>query len=98
MAEKRSIRTSTSTDEPTEEETARMRENFSKAGKVAASVLHEVPKLVLPGESYLDIAESLEKMIMDAGGKARLPGQHLRKRHRCALHPGGGQRASHRRE
>jgi len=58
-------------DEPTEEEIAQMYANFEKAGKIAASVIKEAPKLVLPGESYFDIAESLEKMIVDAGG---LPG------------------------
>ena len=60
-------------DEPTEEEIAQMYANFEKAGKIAASVLREAPKLVLPGESYFDIAESLEKMIVDAGGKPGFP-------------------------
>jgi len=60
-------------DEPTEEEIAQMYANFEKAGKIAASVLKEAPKLVLPGESYFDIAESLEKMIVDAGGKPGFP-------------------------
>ncbi|MCX8195049.1 MAG: type II methionyl aminopeptidase [Candidatus Micrarchaeota archaeon] len=52
---------------------AKVQENFSKAGSIASSVLREVPKLVLPGESLLDIAESLEKMIVDAGGKVAFP-------------------------
>ncbi len=60
-------------DEPTEEDIAQMYANFEKAGKIAASVLKEAPKLVLPGESYFDIAESLEKMIVDAGGKPGFP-------------------------
>jgi len=60
-------------DEPTEEEIAQMYANFDKAGRIAASVLKEAPKLVLPGESYFDIAESLEKMIVDAGGKPGFP-------------------------
>ena len=59
--------------EPTEEEIAKMRENFEKAGKIAGSVLKQVPKLVLPGESLLDIAESLEKMIADAGAAPGFP-------------------------
>lgn len=59
--------------EPTDEEIAKMRENFEKAGKMTASVLKEVPKLVLPGESLFDIAESLEKMILDTGGKPAFP-------------------------
>ncbi|MEM2138107.1 MAG: type II methionyl aminopeptidase [Candidatus Anstonellaceae archaeon] len=60
-------------EEPTAEDIAKMKENFEKAGKIAGSVLKEVPKLVLPGESLLDIAESLEKMIGDAGGKPAFP-------------------------
>ena len=60
-------------DEPTEEDIAQMYANFEQAGKIAASVLREAPKLVLPGESYFDIAESLEKMIVDAGGKPGFP-------------------------
>ena len=60
-------------EEPTEEEIARMMESFSAAGKVAAKVLREIPKLVLPGESYFDIAESLEKMIADAGARPAFP-------------------------
>lgn len=55
------------------EEIAQMRKNFEAAGKAAASVLKEVPKLVLPGESALDIAETLEKMIGDAGAKPAFP-------------------------
>jgi len=65
--------TSHERDEAAGEEAARMRENFASAGKIAASVLREVPKLVNPGESLLDIAESLEKMIFDAGGKPAFP-------------------------
>ncbi len=60
-------------DEPTPEEIAKMRENFEKAGKMTASVIKEVPKLVLPGESLYDIVESLEKMILDTGGKPAFP-------------------------
>lgn len=59
--------------EPTPEQIALMLENFSKAGKVAASVIKEAPKLVLPGESYLDIVESLEKMIVDGGAMPAFP-------------------------
>lgn len=58
---------------PSDEEIAQMYANFDKAGKIAASVLKEAPKLVLPGESYFDIAESLEKMIVDAGGNVGFP-------------------------
>jgi methionyl aminopeptidase len=47
--------------------------DFEKAGKITGSVLKEAKKLVMPGESYLDIAESLEKMIVDAGGRPAFP-------------------------
>ena len=57
----------------TPEEVAKMLENFRTAGKAAASVMKQVPKLVLPGESVLDIAETLEKMIADAGAKPAFP-------------------------
>jgi len=57
----------------TPEELAQMLANFQKAGKAAASVIKEVPKLVLPGESLLDIAETLEKMVVDAGAKPAFP-------------------------
>jgi methionyl aminopeptidase len=56
-----------------EESLQRMRENFAKAGKVAAEVLREAPKLVMPGESYLDVVESLEKMIVDGGARPAFP-------------------------
>ena len=60
-------------EEMTEEEIAQMRANFKKAGAAAASVIKQVEKLVLPGESVLDIAETLEKMITDAGAKPAFP-------------------------
>ena len=59
--------------ELTDEDLAQIRANFEKAGKIAHSVISEVPKLVVPGESLLDIVESLEKMIMDAGAKPAFP-------------------------
>ena len=60
-------------EEMTEEEKAQMFANFRKAGQATASVMKEVPKLVVPGESVLDIAETLEKMIADAGAKPAFP-------------------------
>ncbi len=60
-------------EEPNSEDLAKVAENFKKAGKIAASILDQVPKLVFPGESYLDIAESLEKLINDAGAKIAFP-------------------------
>lgn len=62
-----------SSDESPEESLQRMRDNFEKAGRVAASVLREAPKLVMPGESYLDVVESLEKMIVDGGARPAFP-------------------------
>ncbi|MCX6769493.1 MAG: type II methionyl aminopeptidase [Candidatus Micrarchaeota archaeon] len=61
------------THEDDAEAIAKMMENYGKAGKAAASVLKEVPKLVMPGESYTDIVESIEKMIMDTGGRPAFP-------------------------
>ena len=55
------------------EERQKMEKNFAEAGRIAGSILREVPKLALPGESFLDIAESLEKMIIDAGGRPAFP-------------------------
>ncbi|MCX8175446.1 MAG: type II methionyl aminopeptidase [Candidatus Micrarchaeota archaeon] len=60
-------------EELSDEEKAKVLGNFEKAGRIAASIIKQVPKLVLPGESYLDIAESLEKMICDAGAKPAFP-------------------------
>lgn len=61
------------TEAELEEEREKSVKNFQEAGKIAGSILREVPKLVLPGESFLDIAESLEKMIIDAGGRPAFP-------------------------
>lgn len=61
------------TEAELEEERQQSVKNFQAAGKIAGSILHEVPKLVLPGESFLDIVESLEKMIIDAGGRPAFP-------------------------
>ncbi|MEM4348259.1 MAG: type II methionyl aminopeptidase [Candidatus Anstonellaceae archaeon] len=56
-----------------DEEKAKMIQNFEKAGRIASKIASEVHKIVVPGESYFDIAESLEKMIEDAGGKPAFP-------------------------
>jgi len=61
------------TEAELEEERQKMEKNFAEAGRIAGSILREVPKLALPGESFLDIAESLEKMIIDAGGRPAFP-------------------------
>ena len=60
-------------EELTDEQKAEIKANFEKAGKIAGAILKEVPKLVLPGESYFDIAESLEKMILDGGARPAFP-------------------------
>jgi methionyl aminopeptidase len=56
-----------------EEQSAKELENFRKAGKLTASVLEDAKRLILPGESLLDVVESIEKMIFDAGGKPAFP-------------------------
>jgi len=52
---------------------AEILKNFEKAGKIARRVSDDSRKLILPGESLLDIAESVEKMIEDAGAKPGFP-------------------------
>lgn len=59
--------------EQSEEEAAKELENFRKAGKLTAMVLEDAKRLVLPGESLLDVVESIEKMILDVGGKPAFP-------------------------
>jgi len=56
-----------------EESHAKALENFIAAGKIANSVRKDVVSLVNPGESALDIAESIEKSIIDAGAKSGFP-------------------------
>ncbi len=47
--------------------------NYIKAGKIAKKVIDTSKKMIIPGESYLDIAETIEKMIIDEGGKIAFP-------------------------
>jgi len=47
--------------------------NFKKAGKIAESVRKDAASLVSPGASALDIAESVEKSIIDAGAAPGFP-------------------------
>lgn len=56
-----------------EEAEAKMKENFEKAGKIASEVVSASKKLIMVGESVLDIAESIEKMIEDTGAKPAFP-------------------------
>ncbi len=46
---------------------------YEKANKIAYSVREDAKKLVMPGASALDIAETVEKMITDAGAKPAFP-------------------------
>lgn len=47
--------------------------NYRKAGRITAKVLKEAEKLIIPGESLLDIAETIEKMVIDEGAKLAFP-------------------------
>ena len=47
--------------------------DFREAGKITAKVLKEAEKLVIAGESLLDIAETAEKMIAEEGAKLAFP-------------------------
>ncbi|MEM2948335.1 MAG: type II methionyl aminopeptidase [Candidatus Anstonellales archaeon] len=47
--------------------------NYREAGKITAKVLKEAEKLVIPGESLLDIAETVEKMVANEGAKLAFP-------------------------
>ncbi|MFA5049416.1 MAG: type II methionyl aminopeptidase [Candidatus Paceibacterota bacterium] len=48
-------------------------DDFRNAGKMAARIREESKKLIMPGESILDIAETIEKMIYDEGGRPAFP-------------------------
>jgi len=47
--------------------------DFREAGRITAKVLKEAEKLVIAGESLLDIAETAEKMISEEGAKLAFP-------------------------
>ncbi len=48
-------------------------DDFRSAGKIASQIREESKKLIMPGESILDIAETIEKMIFDEGGRPAFP-------------------------
>jgi methionine aminopeptidase, type II len=48
-------------------------ENFRKAGQIAKKIKKHLPTLLNPGESVLDIVETIEKMIKDEGGEPGFP-------------------------
>jgi len=56
-----------------EENKQKMIENYLKSGQIAQSVRKDVHSLVNPGASALDIAESIEKSILDSGAKPAFP-------------------------
>ncbi len=47
--------------------------NFRKAGAILAGVKKDAKHMVVPGESAFDIAETVEKMIIDAGAMPGFP-------------------------
>ncbi len=47
--------------------------NYVKAGQIAKKVMDMSKKMIIPGESYLDIVDTIEKMIIDEGGKIAFP-------------------------
>ena len=60
-------------EEMSEEEAAQILENFKKAGELTAKIALSSRSLVMEGESLLDIVETIEKMIYEAGEKPAFP-------------------------
>lgn len=56
-----------------DEDREKILSNFKKAGKIAQAVRKDAASMVNPGESALDIAETIEKMIRDAGATSGFP-------------------------
>ena len=52
---------------------AEILKNFEEAGKITGQIARDSRKLIMPGASMLDIAESIEKMIDDAKAKPAFP-------------------------
>ncbi len=48
-------------------------ESFKEAGKLASRIREDSKRLIMVGESLLDIAETIEKMIADEGAKPAFP-------------------------
>ncbi|MBD3210453.1 type II methionyl aminopeptidase [Candidatus Micrarchaeota archaeon] len=48
-------------------------QNFREAGKLASKIRQESKSLIMVGESLLDIAETIEKMIADEGARPAFP-------------------------
>jgi len=64
---------SSQNEKQSEEDKQKMLDNYIKAGQIAQSVRKDVHSLVNPGASALDIAESIEKSILDAKAKPAFP-------------------------
>jgi methionyl aminopeptidase len=48
-------------------------ENFRQAGKIASKIREDSKRLIMVGESLLDIAETVEQMIFEEGAKPAFP-------------------------
>ena len=48
-------------------------EKYRKAGRIAAEVRREIEKKLRPGVRILDLAEEIERMILEKGGKPAFP-------------------------
>lgn len=48
-------------------------ENFIEAGKIGSRIREDSKKLIMVGEPLLDIAETIEQMIVDEGAKPAFP-------------------------
>ncbi|MDE1798532.1 MAG: type II methionyl aminopeptidase [Candidatus Micrarchaeota archaeon] len=59
--------------ESEEEHRAHVLADFQRAGAIAAAIKKDAKSLVMPGESVYDIAETIEKMITDAGAQWGFP-------------------------
>lgn len=64
---------STLSPDDSAENMAKIHDAFKKAGKIAASIKKDAFGLVNPGESALDIAETVEKMTRDADAAPGFP-------------------------
>ena len=56
-----------------EKEDTELIKNFKEAGRIAELIRKESLKLVIPGQPVLDIAETLEQMIVENGGRPGFP-------------------------
>ena len=52
-----------------------MEEDYIKAGKIAAEALKYGAGLIKPGASWIEVADKIEKKIIDLGGGIAFPAQ-----------------------